>query len=108
MVAGNDYHQSALHLNHSLTNAALARQRFNEAFTHRRSQLRRQWMIGSLLMMILIGISSVIGEVNLVHLWDRLPRFTSYFGTKFAKLENNKLIPFTYENKLLFIQIIIL
>ena len=25
-------------------------------------------------------------------------RFTSYFGTKFAKLENNKLIPFTYEN----------
>lgn len=80
MVASNPYHQDALHMNPSLTPAELARQRFNEAFTHRRSQLRRQWVIGALLMVILIGISSVIGEVNLVHLWDRLPRFTSYFG----------------------------
>ena len=80
MVADNAHHQDALHLNHSLTNAELARQRFNEAFMHRRSQLRRQWVIGALLIMILIGISSVIGEVNLIHLWDRLPRFTSYFG----------------------------
>lgn len=93
MIADNAHHQDALHLNHSLTNAALARQRFNEAFMHRRSQLRRQWVIGALLIMILIGISSVIGEVNLVHLWDRLPRFTSYFGRMVPELSWATLWP---------------
>jgi phosphonate transport system permease protein len=89
----NAYHQDELNSNHSLANAAQARQRFKEAFSHRRFQLRRQWVIGLLLMIILIGISSVIGEVDLVRLWNRLPRFTSYFGRMVPELSWATLWP---------------
>ena len=44
-------------------------------------------------MIILIGISSVIGEVDLVRLWNRLPRFTSYFGRMVPELSWATLWP---------------
>jgi phosphonate transport system permease protein len=34
----------------------------------------------------MIAVSSVLGEVDLVHLWQRLPRFTSYFGRMVPEL----------------------
>jgi phosphonate transport system permease protein len=39
-----------------------------------------QWVIGICVLALLIGVSAVLGEVDLVHLWKRLPRFASYFG----------------------------
>jgi phosphonate transport system permease protein len=39
-----------------------------------------QWVIGLCVLILLIGVSAVLGEVDLVHLWKRLPRFASYFG----------------------------
>lgn len=57
-----------------------ARRLFNKAFVHRRNEFRRQWILGFLLLFVLIVISSILGEVDLIHLWKRLPRFASYFG----------------------------
>lgn len=74
-------------------NVAEAHRRFRVAFAHRRSELRRQWVIGSLLLVVLIAIASVLGEVDLVHLWKRLPRFTSYFGRMVPDLSWTSLWP---------------
>ena len=45
-----------------------------------KAPLRMQWVIGLCVLILLIGVSAVLGEVDLVHLWKRLPRFASYFG----------------------------
>ena len=57
-----------------------ARQRFIQNFAHHRRERRMQWVIGICVLALLIGVSAVLGEVDLVHLWKRLPRFASYFG----------------------------
>ena len=75
------------------SNVIEARRRFREAFTHRRVQLRRQWIMGLLLMIVLVIISSILGEVDLMHLWKRLPRFTSYFGRMVPDLSWASLWP---------------
>jgi phosphonate transport system permease protein len=75
------------------SNVIEARRRFKEAFTHRRAQLRRQWIMGIVLMIVLVIISSILGEVDLAHLWKRLPRFTSYFGRMVPDLSWASLWP---------------
>jgi len=57
-----------------------ARQRFVQNFAQHRRGRRMQWVIGLCVLILLIGVSAVLGEVDLVHLWKRLPRFASYFG----------------------------
>ena len=57
-----------------------ARQRFVQNFAQHRRERRMQWLIGICVLALLIGVSAVLGEVDLVHLWKRLPRFASYFG----------------------------
>ena len=57
-----------------------ARQRFVQNFAQHRRERRMQWVIGLCVLILLIGLSAVLGEVDLVHLWKRLPRFASYFG----------------------------
>lgn len=57
-----------------------ARQRFVQNFAQHRRERRMQWVIGICVLALLIGVSAVLGEVDLVHLWKRLPRFASYFG----------------------------
>jgi len=57
-----------------------ARQRFIQNFAQYRRERRMQWVIGICVLALLIGVSAVLGEVDLVHLWKRLPRFASYFG----------------------------
>jgi len=57
-----------------------ARQRFVQNFAKHRRERRMQWVIGICVLALLIGVSAVLGEVDLVHLWKRLPRFASYFG----------------------------
>ena len=57
-----------------------ARQRFLQNFAQHRRERRMQWVIGICVLALLIGVSAVLGEVDLVHLWKRLPRFASYFG----------------------------
>lgn len=57
-----------------------ARQRFVQNFAQHRRERRMQWVTGLCVLTLLIGVSAVLGEVDLVHLWKRLPRFTSYFG----------------------------
>lgn len=60
--------------------AEKARQRFVQNFAQQRRERRMQWVIGICVLALLIGVSAVLGEVDLVHLWKRLPRFASYFG----------------------------
>ena len=57
-----------------------ARHRFVQNFAQHRRERRMQWVIGICVLALLIGVSAVLGEVDLVHLWKRLPRFASYFG----------------------------
>lgn len=57
-----------------------ARQRFVQNFAQHRRERRMQWVIGICVLALLIGVSAVLGEVDLIHLWKRLPRFASYFG----------------------------
>jgi phosphonate transport system permease protein len=52
---------------------------------HRRAQ-RRQWLLGALVLAVLVVASSWLGEVSLALLWERLPRFGSYFGRMVPEL----------------------
>lgn len=56
------------------------RVRFRAAWRAARRQKTWQWLIGLTTLAILIALSARLGEVDLLHLWNRLPRFTSYFG----------------------------
>lgn len=66
--------------------ASDARRRFAAVFAQHRRERRLQWVIGSVVLAGMIGVSAVLGEVNPLHLWDRLPRFTSYFGRMVPEL----------------------
>jgi phosphonate transport system permease protein len=62
------------------------RRRFTEAWAaHKRAQ-RLQWVTGAALLVVLIAVSAKLGEVNLALLWERLPRFGSYFGRMVPEL----------------------
>jgi phosphonate transport system permease protein len=56
------------------------RARFAEAWAAHKRARRVQWLTGAVLLVVLIAVSARLGEVNLPLLWDRLPRFGSYFG----------------------------
>ena len=56
------------------------RARFAQAWAVHRRARRWQWLTGALVLTVLTAISAWLGEVNLALLWDRLPRFGSYFG----------------------------
>jgi len=45
-----------------------ARQRFVQNFAQHRRERRMQWVIGLCVLILLIGVSAVLGEVDLVHL----------------------------------------
>ena len=64
--------QAELPSNALSSNVIEARRRFNEAFTHRRVQLRRQWIMGLLLMILMVTVSSILGEVDLVHIGKKI------------------------------------
>jgi phosphonate transport system permease protein len=63
-----------------------AAQNFRRVYGRHRAERRRQWLIGLLVMVVLISVSGWLGEVDLVHLWQRLPRFGSYFGRMVPEL----------------------
>lgn len=52
---------------------------------------RINWLLGIVLISFLTVISALIGDVNIIHLWERLPRFTSYFGRMVPDLAWNSL-----------------
>lgn len=56
------------------------RKQFRAAWRAHRWEKQRQWLVGILVMVVLVAVSAHLGEVDIVHLWNRLPRFTSYFG----------------------------
>lgn len=59
---------------------------FRERYRAHRRALRRQWLIGVFVLAVLVWVSGWLGEVDLVHLWNRLPRFGSYFGRMVPEL----------------------
>jgi phosphonate transport system permease protein len=66
--------------------AAAPRARFASAWVAHRRARRLQWLTGAVVLAVLIAISAWLGEVNLGLLWDRLPRFGSYFGRMVPEL----------------------
>lgn len=63
-----------------------ARIHFAEAWVRHKRARRLQWLIGMAILLVLIAISAKLGEVNLGLLWERLPRFGSYFGRMVPEL----------------------
>jgi phosphonate transport system permease protein len=59
---------------------------FAEAWVRHKRARRLQWLIGMAILLVLIAISAELGEVNLGLLWERLPRFGSYFGRMVPEL----------------------
>jgi phosphonate transport system permease protein len=66
--------------------AAAPRARFASAWVAHRRACRLQWLTGAVVLAVLTAISAWLGEVNLGLLWDRLPRFGSYFGRMVPEL----------------------
>ena len=62
------------------------RRRFTEAWSAHKRARRLQWVTGAALLVVLIAVSAKLGEVNLALLWERLPRFGSYFGRMVPEL----------------------
>jgi phosphonate transport system permease protein len=62
------------------------RAQFARAWTAHKRAHRLQWLTAAVLMVVLIAISAWLGEVKLALLWDRLPRFGSYFGRMVPEL----------------------
>lgn len=62
------------------------RDRFAAAWAAHRRARRLQWVTGAAVLALLIAISAWLGEVNLALLWERLPRFGSYFGRMVPEL----------------------
>lgn len=71
---------------HQSSEALNARLRFAIVFAQHRRERRLQWVIGIGVLAVMVGLSAVLGEVDPLHLWDRLPRFTSYFGRMVPEL----------------------
>ena len=63
-----------------------ARVHFAEVWARHKRARRLQWLIGMAILLVLIAISAELGEVNLGLLWERLPRFGSYFGRMVPEL----------------------
>jgi len=63
-----------------------ARMHYAEAWGRHKRARRLQWLIGMAILLVLIAISAELGEVNLGLLWERLPRFGSYFGRMVPEL----------------------
>jgi len=66
--------------------ATAHRLRFAEAWRAHRRARRRQWLVGALSLAVLVAVSGWLGEVDLALFWERLPRFTSYFGRMVPEL----------------------
>lgn len=62
------------------------RDRFAAAWAAHRRARRLQWVAGAAVLALLIAISAWLGEVNPALLWERLPRFGSYFGRMVPEL----------------------
>ncbi|NKC29685.1 phosphonate ABC transporter, permease protein PhnE [Falsiroseomonas selenitidurans] len=62
------------------TAPAGARAAFARAWAAQGRVRRRQWLVAAALLLVLVAAAAWLGEVDLVLLWDRLPRFGSYFG----------------------------
>jgi phosphonate transport system permease protein len=63
-----------------------ARTRFAEAWAKHKRARRQQWLFGIAILIVLTAISAWLGEVSLTLLWERLPRFGSYFGRMVPEL----------------------
>jgi phosphonate transport system permease protein len=63
-----------------------ARPRFAEAWAKHKRARRQQWLFGIAILIVLTAISAWLGEVSLRLLWERLPRFGSYFGRMVPEL----------------------
>ena len=70
---------------HAVPHSA-ARTRFAEAWEKHKRARRQQWLLGIVLLIVLTAISAWLGEVSLTLLWERLPRFGSYFGRMVPEL----------------------
>ncbi|MGF1658127.1 MAG: phosphonate ABC transporter, permease protein PhnE [Rubrimonas sp.] len=66
--------------------ALVHRARFAEAWAAERRRARLSWALGLGLMAAAIWGAAILGEVDLARLWDRLPRFGSYFGRMVPQL----------------------
>lgn len=62
------------------------RARFAAAWRTEQRRVWRNWAVGLGIMAITIGAAANLGEVDLAHLWERLPRFGSYFGRMVPQL----------------------
>jgi len=70
---------------HAVPHSA-ARTRFAEAWEKHKRARRQQWLLGIVLLIVLTAISAWLGEVSKTLLWERLPRFGSYFGRMVPEL----------------------
>ncbi|MFN7593996.1 MAG: phosphonate ABC transporter, permease protein PhnE [bacterium] len=70
---------------HAVPHSA-ARTPFAEAWAKHKRARRQQWLFGIAILMALTAISAWLGEVSLTLLWERLPRFGSYFGRMVPEL----------------------
>jgi phosphonate transport system permease protein len=70
---------------HAVPHSA-GRIRFSEAWEKHKRARRQQWLFGIAILIVLTAISAWLGEVSLTLLWERLPRFGSYFGRMVPEL----------------------
>ena len=70
---------------HAVPQSAV-RTRFAEAWAKHKRARRQQWLFGIVILIVLTAISAWLGEVSLTLLWERLPRFGSYFGRMVPEL----------------------
>lgn len=72
--------------NSKLIDKSIFRTEFNNIYSAYLKRSRINWLIGIFIIGMLTVISGKLGDVDLIHLWDRLPRFTSYFGRMVPEL----------------------
>jgi len=72
---------------------ARRKQIFAEAYRRERLRTWRIWLVGGGVFVVMVIAAADIGEVDLVHLWDRLPRFRSYFGRMVPDISLESLWP---------------
>jgi phosphonate transport system permease protein len=70
---------------HAVPHSA-ARTSFAETWAKHKRARRQQWLFGIAILIVLTAISAWLGEVSLTLLWERLPRFGSYFGRMVPEL----------------------
>lgn len=72
--------------NSKLFNKKSVKDDFNKIYSAYIRKSRINWLAGIFIITVLTAVSGHIGDVDLVHLWERLPRFTSYFGRMVPEL----------------------